>query len=60
LRMPLQETALSRWVNPYLSIMVPGYQSFMQLKDNVGGSVILDLFYYTIDSITLEDTKIAR
>lgn len=59
LRMPLQETALSRWVNPYLSIMVPGYQSFMQLKDNVGGSVILDLFYYTIDSITLDD-KIPR
>jgi hypothetical protein len=54
LKMSLQETALSRWVNPYLAIMVPGYQSFMQLKDNVGGSVILDLFYYTIDSITLE------
>lgn len=55
LRLPLQETALSRWVNPYLSVMVPGYQSFMQLKDSVGGSVVLDLFYYTIDSVFLED-----
>lgn len=59
LRLPLQETALSRWVNPYLAVMVPGYQSFMQLKDNVGGSVVLDLFYYTIDSVILEDS-IAR
>lgn len=34
---------------------VPGFYAFLMLKDNVAGSVILDIFYYSLQNIVLED-----
>jgi len=54
LTLALEETALDRWLRPYLSGKVaPGFHSFLMLKDNVGGSVIMDLFYYTLQNLVV-------
>lgn len=54
LTLAMDPAAIKRWVAPYLSMNVPGFYAFLMLKDNVAGSVILDIFYYTLRSIVLE------
>jgi hypothetical protein len=65
LTLGLEKIALDRWVRPYLSPLdrnenvarppPPGFHSFLMLRDNVGGSIIMDLFYYSLLTIELEE-----
>eukprot|EP01133_Synstelium_polycarpum_P017200 gene17200-20499_t len=47
----IQAKTIQRWINQYLKHMVPGFHSFLMIRDDVGGSIILDFFYYDIESI---------
>ncbi|GAM28364.1 hypothetical protein SAMD00019534_115400 [Acytostelium subglobosum LB1] len=53
IHLKLQAKAIDRWINQYLKFMFPGFHNFLLIRDDVGGSIILDFFYYDIHSITL-------
>lgn len=65
LTLGLEKVALDRWVRPYLSPPdhnenmarppPPGFHSFLMMRDHVGGSIIMDLFYYSLLTIELEE-----
>lgn len=55
LTLAMEVTAIKRWVAPYLAMNIPGFYAFLMLKDNVAGSVILDIFYYSLRNIVLEN-----
>ncbi|EFA84299.1 ankyrin repeat-containing protein [Heterostelium album PN500] len=49
----LQQKAITRWINQYLKYMYPGFHNFLMIRDDVGGSIILDFFYYDIERVEL-------
>jgi hypothetical protein len=49
-RIELKEEAINKFINPKFNTVRTVKQFFM-LRDDVGGSVLLDFFYYTITSI---------
>nr|BAJ98973.1 predicted protein [Hordeum vulgare subsp. vulgare] len=53
----LMADPINKWINPYLSMMVAGFHSFLMLKDSVGGSIVMDFFYYAVSSILLEPKR---
>ncbi|EGC38884.1 hypothetical protein DICPUDRAFT_53058 [Dictyostelium purpureum] len=49
----LQTKAIKKWINSYLSHAIPGLHSFLMIRDDVGGSIILDFYYYDIENLVL-------
>ncbi|KAF2069012.1 hypothetical protein CYY_009669 [Polysphondylium violaceum] len=54
----LQSNAINRWIDTYLQHMIPGFHSFLMIKDDVGGSIVLDFYYYDIETLILNPPNV--
>jgi hypothetical protein len=52
--MNLKEEALQTFVNKYLKKFVPGVTCLLEIVDTVGGSVVLDTYYFTFNILREE------
>ncbi|MFN8578299.1 MAG: hypothetical protein U0354_15785 [Candidatus Sericytochromatia bacterium] len=49
-RLEMKEEAITKFINPKFNT-IRNLKQFFMMRDDVGGSVILDFFYYTITNV---------
>jgi len=52
----MNNVGLKNFVNPYLQNMGMDIQAFIAISDDIGGSVVLDFFYYSVEKVLLHST----
>ncbi len=51
LTLSMKDIGLTKFLNPYLTNMAPSQKTLLAVSDDIGGSVILDFYYYVPNEV---------